>query len=195
MWRVDGEYVRNEKGKVISVDGSLDNENRNIIVENKNGKTGQKWKVVYVDEYEKEPTKGQLNKKFGLYVERDFYVVSALPEGRYLDLINNRNMVIKVRNGRRTQVWYFHQQSLTIRTRYNNQSWDIKSAGRTNDMQIWSTNSGWFQVFKYENSQFVNWNNNKVLDVRGAKDEEGQAVGVWGNNRGKHQQWQVVYVD
>jgi hypothetical protein len=109
MWRVDGEYVRNEKGKVISVDGSLDNENRNIIVENKNGKTGQKWKVIYVDEYEKEPTKGQLNKKFGLYVERDFYVVSALPEGRYLDLINNRNMVIKVRNGRRTQVWYFHQ--------------------------------------------------------------------------------------
>jgi hypothetical protein len=24
----------------------------------------------------KEPTKGQLNKKFGLYVERDFFVVS-----------------------------------------------------------------------------------------------------------------------
>jgi hypothetical protein len=134
MWRVDGEYVRNEKGKVISVSGSLDNENRNIIVENKNGKTGQKWRVIYVDEYEKEPTKGQLNKKFGLYVERDFYVVSALPDNRYLDLINNRNFVIKTPNGRKTQVWYFHQQSLTIRTRYNNQSWDIKSSGKTNDM-------------------------------------------------------------
>jgi hypothetical protein len=120
MWRNEGEYIRNEKGKVISVDGSIDNENRNIIVENRNGKTGQKWKVVYVDEYEKEPTKGQFNKKFGLYVERDFYVESALPEGRYLDLINNRNFVIKIPNGRRTQVWYFHQQSLTIRTRYNN---------------------------------------------------------------------------
>jgi hypothetical protein len=146
MFRTKGDgYVTNEKGKVIAVDGSIDNENRNIVMEQKNAsKTGQRWRVVYVEDYEKEPTKGQLNKKFGLYVERDFYVISALPDQRYLDLINNRNMVIKTRNGRKTQVWYFHQQSLTIRTRYNNQSWDIKSSGKTNDMQIWSTNSGWF---------------------------------------------------
>jgi hypothetical protein len=87
-------------------------------------------------------------------------------------------MVIKTRNGRKTQVWYFHQQSLTIRTRYNNQSFDIKNSGRTTNMQIWSTNSGWFQVFKYENSQFINWSNSKVLDVRGSKDEEGMAVDI-----------------
>jgi hypothetical protein len=141
---VDGTYVTNERAKVMEVSGGIDNENQNIVVQNKNGKTQQKWRVIYVDEYEKEPTKGQLNKKFGLYVERDFYVVSALKSNRYLDLINNRNFVIKTKNGRRTQVWYFHQQSMTIRTRYNNQSWDIKSAGKTNDMQIWSTNSGWF---------------------------------------------------
>jgi hypothetical protein len=49
-----------------------------------------------------------LNEQFGLYVERDFYIVSTLPSGRYLDLINNRNMVIKTQNGRKTQVWYFH---------------------------------------------------------------------------------------
>ena len=60
------------------------------------------------DEYEAEPTKGQLNKKFGLYVERPFYIISAMSEHRYLDLINNRNMVIKTRNGRSTQTWYFH---------------------------------------------------------------------------------------
>jgi hypothetical protein len=47
-------------------------------------------------------------------------------------------------------------------------------------MQIWSTNSGWFQVFKYEDDQFINIQNNKVLDVTGNKDEEGQAVGVHG---------------
>jgi hypothetical protein len=110
MWRNKNDgFIMNEKnGKVIAVDGGLDNENRNIVVENKNGKVHQRWKIVYVDEYEKEPTKGQLNKKFGLYVERDFYVVSQLPDNRYLDLINNRNMVIKIPNGRRTQVWYFH---------------------------------------------------------------------------------------
>jgi len=99
---------------------------------------------MYVDEWKGEPQKGELNERFGLYVERDFYIATELPSGRYLDLINNRNMVIKVSNGRNTQKWYFHQQSLTIRTRYNNQSWDIKNSGTTRDMQIWSTNSGWF---------------------------------------------------
>jgi hypothetical protein len=144
MWRYRDGMINNEKGKVMAVQGATDAENRNIVVETKNGKVHQRWRVTYVDEYEKEPTKGQLNKKFGLYVERDFYVVSALPDGRYLDIINGRQMVIKVKNGRNTQRWYFHQQSLTIRTRYNNQSFDIKNSGRTNDMQIWSTNSGWW---------------------------------------------------
>jgi len=128
MFRYQNNFVTNEKGKVIAVSGGLDNENRNIVMEQKNGKVHQRWRIIYVDEYKGEPTKGQFNDKFGLYVERDFYVVSSLPDNRYLDLINNRNMVIKTKNGRRTQVWYFHQQSLTIRTRYNNQSWDIKSA-------------------------------------------------------------------
>jgi hypothetical protein len=102
------------------------------------------WDVVYVDEWKGEPGKGELNEDFGLYVERDFYVVTALSSGRYLDLIANRNFVIKTSNGRPTQKWYFHQHSLTIRSRSNNQSWDIKNSGNTNDMQIWSTNSQWF---------------------------------------------------
>jgi hypothetical protein len=94
----------------------------------KHGKVNQRWQIIYADEYPDEPTKGQLNKKFGLYVERDFYIVSQLSNNRILDLINNRNMVIKTKSGRKTQVWYFHQQSLTIRTRLNNQSWDIKNS-------------------------------------------------------------------
>jgi hypothetical protein len=100
----------------------------------------QQWTIVYVDEYS-EPKKGELNEQFGLYVQRDFYVVSQLGENRYLDLINNRNMVIKTPNGRKTQTWYFDQVSKTIKTRYNNQNWDIKNSGKTTDMQIWSTNS------------------------------------------------------
>jgi hypothetical protein len=158
MFKVDGTFIRNYKdGRVFDVQGGVDGENKNLIVQQAHGRMNQQWDIVYPDEWKGEPTKGQLNEKFGLYVERDFYVVSELPQHRYLDLINNRNMVIKIPNGRKTQVWYFHQQSLTIRTRLNNQSWDIKSAGKTNNMQIWSTNSGWFQVFKYENSQFINW--------------------------------------
>jgi len=141
---MDGAFLVNERGKVMDISGGVDAEQRNIIVWNKHGKINQQWDVVYADEYPEDPKKGELNEKFGMYVERDFYIVSQMGEHRYLDLISNRNMVIKTPNGRNTQTWYFHQQSLTIRTRLNNQSWDIKSAGRTNNMQIWSTNSGWF---------------------------------------------------
>jgi hypothetical protein len=102
-------YITNERGRVIVVEGGQDNENRNIGMEEKNGKIHQKFKIVYADEWQGEPTKGQFNKNFGLYVERDFYVVSALPDGRYLDIPDNRNLAIKIRNGRKQQVWYFHQ--------------------------------------------------------------------------------------
>jgi hypothetical protein len=144
LFRLEGAFIVNEKGKVLDVQGGVDGEQKNIMVYNKHGKLNQQWDVIYKEDYEEEPVKGELNTRFGLYVERDFYIISKLPSGRYLDLINNRNMVIKTRNGRNTQRWYFHQQSLTIRTRLNNQSWDIQNAGRTNNMQIWSTNSGWF---------------------------------------------------
>ena len=96
-----------------------------------------------VDEW-KVYKKGELNVDFGLYVERDFHIVSTLPSHRYLSLINNRNMVIKTPNGYKTQLWYFDQNSLTIKTRNNNQSWDIQNSGRTNNMQVWSTNSNWW---------------------------------------------------
>jgi hypothetical protein len=109
MFRLKGQYVTNEKGKVLEVVGGIDAENRNIGVNNRNNKIHQQWDIVYVDQWKGEPTRGQLNKRFGLYVERDFFVVSGLSSGRYLDLINNRNMVIKTPNGRRTQRWYFHQ--------------------------------------------------------------------------------------
>jgi len=157
----------------MEVSGNQDQENRNIAVNNRNNGLHQQWDIVYVDEWKGEPKKGEMNEEYGMIVEKDFHVVSQMKEHRYLDLINNRNFVIKTPNGRNTQTWYFHQQSLTIRTRYNNQSWDIKSAGRTNQMQIWSTNSGWFQIFRYQGEKFVNIQNRKVLDVSGGKDVEG----------------------
>jgi len=69
----------------------------------KTGHLSQQWDILYVDEHPTgEPGKGELNERFGLYVERPFYIVSALDANRYLDLINNRNMVIKTKNGRNT---------------------------------------------------------------------------------------------
>jgi hypothetical protein len=93
----------------LDVQGAVDAENRNIMIYAKHGRINQQWDIVYADEWKGEPGKGEFNDKFGLYVERDFHIVSQLPENRYIDLINNRNMVIKTSNGRRQQVWYFHQ--------------------------------------------------------------------------------------
>jgi hypothetical protein len=128
-------------GRVLTVEGNVDAENRNIAVYPRKGGLYQEWDLVYADEWKGEPEKGELNEEFGLYVLRDFYIVSQMPGNRYMDLIGNRNMVIKVPNGRKTQIWYFDQKTLTIKTKYNNQSFDIKSSGKTNNMQIWSTNS------------------------------------------------------
>jgi hypothetical protein len=113
MFRLEGGFIVNEKGKVVEVQNqgvNTDYENRNIQVANRGDELRQQWDIVYVEDYS-EPKKGELNERFGFVVERDFYIVSQLGENRYLDLINNRNMVIKTPNGRKTQVWYFHQQS------------------------------------------------------------------------------------
>ena len=150
-------FVNWKNGKVMDVSGGVDAENRNIIMYTKHGKINQQWDLVYTDEWKGEPGKGELNEEFGLYVERPFYIISEMKENRYLDLINNRNMVIKTRNGRNTQTWFFDQKSLTIKTQYNKQSWDIQNSGKTNNMQIWSTNSGWWQIFTYNGSHFTNW--------------------------------------
>jgi hypothetical protein len=144
MWRRQGAFITNEKGKVFDIQGGVDQENRNIIAYNRHSKINQQFDIIYADQWKRDPIKGELNKDFGLYVERPFYIISQMGRGRYLDLIGNRNMVIKTRNSRKTQIWWFDQKSLTIKTKLNSQSWDIKNSGKTADMQVWSTNSGWW---------------------------------------------------
>jgi hypothetical protein len=110
----------------------------------KNGGLNQQWDLIYADEYPDEPTKGQLNKEFNFYVQRPFYIVSQMGSGRYLELIDGRNVVIKTRNERTSQLWYFDQVSKTVKNKSNNQSFDITSSGKSKNLQCWSTNSGWW---------------------------------------------------
>jgi len=42
------------------------------------------------DQMPDDPIKGEFNERFGLYVDRDFYIISEMPDNRYLDLINTR---------------------------------------------------------------------------------------------------------
>jgi hypothetical protein len=54
-------------------------------------------------------------------------------------------------------------------------------------MQAWNTNSGWFQLFKFEDEHIINIKNKKAFDVSGGKDVEGQNVIVWKKHNGLNQ--------
>jgi hypothetical protein len=132
--------------KVMSVQGKIDAENRQIeMVDQVNGNEWyQRWELIYVKDWKGEPTKGQWNRDWGFKVDTDFHIISMMGKGRYVDYINNRNLIIKTQNGRRSQRWYFHQPSRTIRSREKNQSIDIYNSGKGNHLQYYSTSSNWW---------------------------------------------------
>jgi hypothetical protein len=107
MFRMRGRHLTNDHGKVMDVHGNRDEENRDIIVWNRHGGLNQQWDVIYADQWKRDPIKGELNKDFGLYVERPFYIISRMRSGRYLTALG-RNFVIKTRNGRPDQTWIFY---------------------------------------------------------------------------------------
>jgi hypothetical protein len=145
MFRMKGKYLTNEKGKVMWVQGDADIEQRYIYTQNRKNHVSQQWDIIYANQWKRDPKKGELNKRFGLYVERDFHIVSRMSSGRYIDLLPNRNFVLKTRNGRNTQKFWFHQTTLTIKSRHwTSYSWTIKSNGNAKDMWVTTTNSLWY---------------------------------------------------
>jgi hypothetical protein len=138
-----GAWLINERGKVMDVHGNRDEENRDIIVWKKHGGLNQQFDIIYKDQYPRDPKKGELNKDFGLRVDITFDIVSDMRSRKHLDIIGGK-LVIKTRNARNTQNWYFHQQSLTIRNRSNNQSIEMESSGRSANLRVYSTNSKWW---------------------------------------------------
>ena len=83
------------RGRVLDVAEDLDREDQRVMMWKLHNAANQQWDIVCTEIAE--PKKGELNEDYGLYVERPFYIISALPKGRYLDLVEN-NLVIKVRN-------------------------------------------------------------------------------------------------
>jgi hypothetical protein len=107
MFRMKGAYLTNERGKVAWVQGDVDQESRHIYIANRKNHVSQQWDIIYADQWKRDPKKGELNKRFGFYVERPFYIISRLGKQRYLTALN-RNFVIKTRNGRPDQTWIFY---------------------------------------------------------------------------------------
>jgi hypothetical protein len=119
IWQAPFLRNRKETNKVMEVSGAVDAENRDIFMSNYNGKREQQWDLIYAKDWKGEPKKGEWNRDYGMIVDMDFYIISRLGQGRYLDYVT-RDLIIKTQNGRNSQKWYFHQPSRTIRSREKN---------------------------------------------------------------------------
>jgi hypothetical protein len=103
-----------------------------------------KWDIVYVKDMPRDLKKGETDLDFGFRVDTDFYIVSQLPRGRYIDLVSNYAK-LKVSNGRKTQKWFFDRKTKTIKSRSSTSySLQIISSGNGKKMYITSTSSRWW---------------------------------------------------
>lgn len=144
LFKVEGDLIVSERGLALDVEGGLDAEGANIRVWNKNGKDAQKWEIAYIDAMKPEPVKGEMNTEFGLFVEREFYIVSQMASRRYLDIINGA-LAIKTPNGRDSQRWYFDQWTKTIKT-VSDKKKSLNAVGKGTGLalNVEKTTSGWW---------------------------------------------------
>lgn len=137
-----------------------------------------------------------MNNDYGLYIEREFYIISSLGENRYMDVINNDNVVIKTPNEYDSQKWWFDQKTLTIKNKmFSDKSLDITRNGKSTDIRIYSTGSHWWQRFKYTQHYFMNVQDSRVLGVKNGEDAEGAEVVVGDKKFQIFQKWRIQYVD
>lgn len=144
--------VRNKK--CLDVEGNKDQEGQNVLVWKRHNKANQRWKVVYLDKKEKDRSEG-LNQNFGFHVNRPFYIQSRLPMKRVIEAIGANNLVIKslVRN-RLAQQFFFDQSTKTIKSQqWKTYSMNIQSNGNSNNLQVYTTNSRWWQLFRLKGAQ------------------------------------------
>jgi hypothetical protein len=148
MFKSQGDFLINEKGKALDVAYGHDENNKNVEVAKLTKKASQQWEIMYVDEMKPDPKKGELSGEFGMYVERLFYIVSGLQSGRYLDIVKGKP-VIKTPNGFDSQKWYFDYKTKSIKTdQPKHFALTIATSGnsktRTNVLHMEKIESGWW---------------------------------------------------
>jgi hypothetical protein len=85
-----------KNGLVVDVAGNRDVEGQNVCVWRRHNGANQRWTIVYVDSVTDTLTKG-LNKDFGFFINKPFYIVSRLPMKRVVEVVGGRNVVLKNR--------------------------------------------------------------------------------------------------
>lgn len=94
------------------------------------------------------------------------------------------SMLVKRKNGSKSQKWIFDDDSRTIQSVSSpGQSWGIHADGKNRAVDLYKTTSKWFQSFKYKNENFVNARG-LVLEVENNKCQEGSRVIAWKKHNG-----------
>jgi hypothetical protein len=74
----------------------------------KTSSKSQKWNILYVDQIPRDPIKNEMNTEYGFIVERDFYIISALPSRRLITKVQGSNTIfIKTQVNLPNQKWFF----------------------------------------------------------------------------------------
>lgn len=137
--------VNCKTGNAFDVAGASDSEGANVNTYKLMDKANQRWKIIYVDEADKDATKG-FNKEYGFQINKPFYIVSTLPQKRVVEAIGGNNLVIKsLRRNDEGQQFTWDAVSKTIKNvKWSDKSVTITGAGNGPNMQIFTTNARWF---------------------------------------------------
>jgi len=103
---------------------------------------------VYVDTLQPELKPGDWWPNFGMYIDKEFSIVSKMGSGRYIDVVDN-NLVIKTRSSSQTQKWKFDYNSRTVMNVGTKKSMSIQNSGTGSNINVWTTTSEWFQIFRF----------------------------------------------
>lgn len=91
---VEQNIVNVKDGRCLDVKGNRDVEGQDVVVWRKHNGLNQRWKILYLDNKEEEQDKGW-DKDYGLFRNRPFYIKSRMNKGRVIEVLNNKNIVIK----------------------------------------------------------------------------------------------------
>ena len=137
-------------------------------------------------------------KVFGLEISRPFILRSRMPTQRVLECLGANALILSdYVKGKPGQQFCFDGGSKTIQS----QQWPGRaitlqsSGGSTNVHMETATNSGWFQLWRYENNTLANVGAKVLLTVKFKEDDEDPSIGVQPRREGEESQlWDLVYV-
>jgi hypothetical protein len=97
----------------MDVSGNKDIDGQNVMMFKRHNAINQQWDIVYLDALEAPLKDGEWWADWGMYVGKEFSIVTKMPCERYLDIRDN-NVVVNNRSGKKTQKWVFDYTSRTI---------------------------------------------------------------------------------